>query len=95
MKRFGRSFIGVIATILLGAAEAASATGYSGPVIDVRSAASPSTPGNVRVSIQVAIVNLVCTGSGALGFSMIYPTAHCPNFGLRHYSLRRTTGVTS
>jgi hypothetical protein len=58
----------VVPAGLIGSAGIASAAGslYNGLVLDVRSAASPSTPGNVRVSIQVAgTTNCTSTGLGS------------------------------
>jgi hypothetical protein len=53
---------------LVASAGIARATGslYNGLVLDVRSAASPSTPGNVRVSIQVSgTTTYTSTGLGS------------------------------
>jgi hypothetical protein len=58
-----------IAAAALLAAGVAEASGYTGPVLDVRTNSSQYTPGNIRVSIQTNTTTS-CNGFGWYSYDM-------------------------
>ena len=71
MKRISKLILTGIACSTA-AAPAAYATTYTGQVTGVQSQPSPTTPGNIRVSIQVTLTT-GCTGYGGMWYSYDLP----------------------
>jgi hypothetical protein len=66
--------LGTTFSILSSGALQASPSTYSGPVVQVKSQPSPSTTGNVRVSIEVQTSpNSPCTGFSGIWYSYDLP----------------------
>jgi hypothetical protein len=73
VKRDGKLTLTALACLVAAAAPAAYATTYSGQVTAVQTTPSPTTPGNVRVSIQVTTATTACGGFGGVWYSYDLP----------------------
>jgi hypothetical protein len=78
VKRDNKLALTAMACAALAIAPVAYSTTYTGQIIGVQSQPSPTTPGNIRVSIQITLV-AGCNGFGGQWYSYDLPAGPAAN----------------